>query len=154
MPLRPVADIVRGAPLSELAPFIIACLDEGKSVTVSVRGNSMRPLLTDRRDAVTFNNPPARLKKGDVPLHVRDNGKYIMHRVIKVTGDTYSLRGDAQEIIEENIRHDQIIALAASFERKGKNVNVSNPLYRLYSFFWTNSRLCRRIGRRLHGVLS
>ena len=49
--------------LEELEPFISAQLAEGGSVTFTVKGTSMRPMLIGGIDAVTIVKPTEPLKK-------------------------------------------------------------------------------------------
>jgi len=153
-PKSPSLEIVRQvAPLSELTPFMVACMHEGCAVRFTVRGNSMLPFLVSDRDAATLIKPDRFLKKGDVPLYLRDNGKYVLHRVIKANNGVYTMLGDAQHTTEPGIRHDQIIGLAVRFERNGKDISCSNLFYRFYSWFWRVSRFCRFFTRRMLRVL-
>jgi hypothetical protein len=125
-------------------PLIRERLEAGAEVTFSPRGGSMLPLLHEGRDTVTLAAPPKKLKKYDIPLYQRENGQYVLHRVVRV-GRTYTCIGDNQFAFEEGITHGQVIAVCVSFMRNDKKVSVSDPLYRLYSIFWHYSRFPRRI---------
>ena len=64
-------------PMSELSPVIEQCIENGSEVIINITGNSMRPFLKDRRDQVVLIKPESEmLKKLDVPLYRRKNGKY------------------------------------------------------------------------------
>ncbi len=132
--------------LEEIMPLIREQLSKGCAVTFSPRGVSMLPMLRDGRDMVTISTPPEKLKKYDVILYQRTNGKYVLHRIVGV-GDTYTCIGDNQFAFEKGIRHDQIIAVCTSFNRKGKECSADAPLWRLYAVFWHYSRFPRRILR-------
>ncbi|MBQ8574648.1 MAG: S24/S26 family peptidase [Clostridia bacterium] len=118
--------------MHEMAPLIKETLDESGEVSFVSAGVSMMPTIRDRKDVVTLVKPQGKLKKGDVPFYRRDNGQYILHRVVYVNGDTYVLRGDNQWENEYNIRHDQIIGVLYSFDRDSKTHKVTDADYKLY----------------------
>lgn len=118
--------------MHEMAPLIRETLSESGEVSFVSAGVSMMPTIRDRKDVVTLVKPQGRLKKGDVPFYQRDNGQYVLHRVVYVNGDTYVLRGDNQWENEYNIRHDQIIGVLYSFDRNGKTHKVTDADYKLY----------------------
>ena len=64
-----------------------------ESVTITVRGYSMRPFLEDRRDKVIL-IPPRAPRIGEVVLAEVDDKRYALHRVIKKEGETYTMQGD------------------------------------------------------------
>lgn len=140
----------RALPMSELTPFILACLDEDLSVTLRIAGNSMSPLVRDRVDAVILTKAPPKLRVGDVPLYLRDNGKYVLHRVVRIAADgSYTMRGDNQNVDEPGIRPDQIRAVAAGFIRRNKPVMTDNRTYRLHSWLWLRCYPYRVVAKRV-----
>ena len=130
--------------MDEMAPLIREILAESGEVSFVSAGVSMLPTIRDRKDTVTLVRPQSRLKKGDVPFYQRDNGQYILHRVIYVNGDTYVMRGDNQWENEYNVRHDQIIGVLHSFDRDGKTYKVTDTGYKLYVKFLPLIRYSRK----------
>ena len=118
--------------MEEMAPLIQEILAESGEVSFVSAGTSMLPTIRDRKDTVTLVKPQGKLKKGDIPFYRRDNGQYILHRVVYVNGDTYVMCGDNQWENEYNIRHDQIIGVLYSFDRDGKTHKVTDFDYRIY----------------------
>ena len=94
-----------------------------------ISGNSMSPFLVHGRDTVYLSRLDRPAKRGDVLLYKRDSGAYILHRVYKADKDSYTMVGDAQTQLEQDIRPDQIIAIMTSALRKGK-------LQKKGSFWW------------------
>ena len=143
--------------LEELMPLIRERLSNGCAVTFSPRGVSMLPMLRDGRDSVTISAPPDKLKKYDIALYQRENGKYVLHRVVGV-GDTYTFIGDNQFVFERGISHEQIIAICTAFVRDGKESSAYALRWRAYAMFWHYSRFPRRvvraIGRRIVKIFS
>ena len=84
---------------------IAGWLREGKTVTIPVKGNSMKPFLTDGRDKVTLCSCRAEeLSPGDVVLAgVNDGGSTVLHRVVERRGTRLLLQGDANETTEERL---------------------------------------------------
>ena len=136
------------ANLSELFPLMEECLRMGQSVKFSPRGTSMLPMIVPGRDSVTLSSPPERLKKFDIPLYRREDGSFVLHRVVKV-GDSYTCIGDHQFKTEPGIEHGQVMAVVTAFTRKGKTYSVSCAGYRLYCVLWHISRPARRVWRAL-----
>ena len=71
-------------PMELLYPLMGEMLAQNGSVTFTVTGISMQPMLYNRRDTVTIISPPEKLKVNDLPFYRMDDGKFILHRVIKV----------------------------------------------------------------------
>lgn len=143
----------RSVRLDELMPVIREQLAQGNSVSFSPRGVSMLPMLRQGRDTVELSPLTGRLKKYDLPLYRRDNGQYVLHRVVEAD-ETYTCVGDNQFELERGLRHDQMIALVTAFTRNGKRIAVDNIWYLRYSCFWVAIRPVRRIWigiRRLLG---
>ncbi|MEE1065308.1 MAG: S24/S26 family peptidase [Acutalibacteraceae bacterium] len=130
--------------MDDMAPLIRETLAESGEVSFVSAGVSMLPTIRDRKDTVTLVRPQGKLRKGDVPFYQRDNGQYILHRVIYVNGDTYVMRGDNQWENEYNIRHDQIIGVLYSFDRNGKTHKVTDAGYKIYVKFLPVIRYIRK----------
>lgn len=135
------------APMEELVPLIQEALSEGQTVQISPRGISMLPMLRQGIDSVVLSPVPDDLKKYDLPLYQRENGKYVLHRIVDA-GCTYTCMGDNQFTPEPGLRQEQMIAVVTAFYRGGKYHSVSEPCYWLYCRIWHYSRPLRRFWRR------
>lgn len=133
--------------LEDLMPLIREQLAAGKTVRFSPRGTSMLPMLRQGRDQVVLSPVPGKLKKYDLPLYQRQNGQFVLHRVIEA-GQTYTCMGDNQFDPEPGLRHEQMIALVTGFTRDGRQIAVTSWHYRLYCRLWYHSRHIRRFCRR------
>ena len=143
-------------PLKELSPLMTECLAQGQEVLLTVTGNSMSPFLRHKRDQVVLTAcDPATLSVGDVPLIRRDNGQYVLHRIVERDDGTtrtrygcgralssagtslqYTLLGDAQWVEEPHVRPDQVVACATAFIRRGKRWECQAPAYRRNRLGW------------------
>ena len=135
------------APMDEIMPLIEEALSAGQSVRFSPTGVSMLPMLRQGIDSVILSPVPEKLQKYDLPLYKRENGKYVLHRVIHA-GHTYICMGDNQFVEERGLTHDQMIAVVTGFYRGDKKHSVHEPGYLLYCRLWHYSRPLRRLWRR------
>ena len=117
-----------------------------------VRGNSMRPLLLHERDAV-FLKKSAEVKKYDVVLYKNNDTRYVLHRIIKIKGDTLIIRGD-NTYAKEYVRREDILAVLDSYTRRGKHKSVNDSSYKLYSRVWCLIYPLRRCGVAIRRALS
>ena len=133
-------------------PLIKEQLAAGHSVRFSPRGVSMLPMLRQGIDSVVFAPVPETLRKYDLPLYQRENGQYILHRIVEV-GQTYPCVGDNQFALEPGLTHSKMIALVSGFYRGKTYYSVSHWGYKLYCRFWHVSRPLRHFWRRGIGWL-
>ncbi len=134
--------------LESVIEIIKEKLDLGGTVTFTPNGTSMLPMLRDGMDVVVLKKPAGRLSLYDVPLYRRENGAYVLHRVIDFGNDgSYVMCGDNQFKKEKGIKDSQIIAIMTAFTRKGKAYTVNSIRYRVYVSLWYHSRVFRRIFR-------
>lgn len=103
-------------PLNILMPEIIRLINEGHTVTIPLKGNSMRPFLCHNRDKGILGKP-VNIKVGDPVLALINGHRYVMHRIIDINGDDVTLRGDGN-ISVERCKMDDVKALAFAFIRK------------------------------------
>ncbi len=74
-------------PMGELAELIRFQLANGGVANLVVKGSSTAPMLHNGRDSVTLTPPAGPVKRGDVILYQRENGRYVLHRVIRCRED-------------------------------------------------------------------
>ena len=112
--------------------------DAGQEVSIVIAGNSMSPFMVHERDKVCFKKPDRPLKKGDMVFYQRDNGQFIMHRILRVRDGCYDIVGDAQIDIEKDIRDDQIFAIVTKVCRKGKWIGPGDLWWNFFEKIWIN----------------
>ncbi len=118
--------------LNDMNPVICEALESHGEVSFVSAGRSMLPIIRDRKDTITLVKPRKAIKPGDVVFYRRDNGKFVLHRVMFVNSGTFVMRGDNQWDNEYNIRRDQIIGILKCIERNGKIHNVTDWDYMMY----------------------
>lgn len=138
--------------MASLSPLMEEILSHGGSVELTVTGNSMFPMLRHRVSRVRL-APPRPLLVGDLPLYRRDNGKYVLHRIVAVENGLYTCCGDNQWQLETGLRQDQILAVMTDFQRKTRWVSAQNAAYTAYWRFWLAILPLRKFTMRAIGWL-
>ena len=134
--------------LDELMPVIRERLTSGNRVRFMPRGVSMLPMLRQGVDSVVLSAAPEKLKKYDLPLYQRLDGKYILHRIVGVGEEYYACIGDNQFRVELGVARQQIIAIVSGFYRKDRYYSTDNLGYQLYCRVWHYSRGLRYLWRK------
>ena len=113
-------------------------LASGGTSTFNPHGTSMLPMLHDDGDKVELKGINGKLKKYDLPLYRRDNGAFVLHRVVRrpSADGTYTMCGDNQWHLERGIRQDQLVGVVVSFYRRGRHFSVDNIGYKIYCRIW------------------
>lgn len=112
-------------------------LKDGNIIRIHPQGYSMYPMFLPGRDEALIESVSAdSCRKNDVVLYRRDSGMLVLHRICRINKDGFYLVGDNQWKIEGPLRPDQIIGRLVAFIRGGKEIPVSQPLYRLLSSLW------------------
>lgn len=119
--------------ISDYDETIRLVLDSGGEFCMYPRGKSMLPLIVPERDCVTLVKCRS-LRRGDIALYRRENGSYILHRVIKEEKGIYTMCGDNQRCPETNVKFSQIIGKVKCVRRKGRDIYENNIGYRIYKF--------------------
>ena len=129
---------------SEFLPEVVKMLNERHTVTLRLRGFSMRPFLEDGRDKALLTKPVT-IEKGDAVLAEVTPGHYVLHRIISIKGENVVLRGDGNIEVERCSLAD-IKGFAIGFYRKGRTkLDRTNGLkWRVYSLVWTTLFPLRR----------
>lgn len=123
--------------LSQMQTVMLEMLESGGTVTFNPRGTSMLPTIMNEGDAVEIKKPDGYLKKYDLPLYIRSDGAFVLHRIVKKPlNGVYTMCGDNQWRVESGIKHSQIMGVVTKIRRKGKMIDADNPLYRAYVVFW------------------
>lgn len=123
-------------PNAIFLPAVISFFDEGHTVTIRLRGFSMRPFLEDNRDQALLRKP-TNPKVYDPVLAEIEPKHFVLHRIISIDGNKVTLRGDGN-LGCEHCRLEDIRAQVVGFYRKGrKKLDRTDGLkWRTYSWIW------------------
>lgn len=119
----------------------------------TISGNSMYPMLRDRKDIVVICPCEGRLSKYDVALY-RVGDRYILHRIIRALPDSYVICGDNCINREYGITDKQILGVLTGFYRDGKEIKLNSVGYQLYIRVWHVLYPVRAISRRFRKMAS
>lgn len=127
-----------------LLPEIVRMLDAGHTVTLRLRGFSMRPFLEDNRDKALLTKARD-VRVGDPVLAEISSGHFVLHRIVRLEGDAVTLRGDGNLGVE-HCRLQDVKGAVIGFYRKGRETldRTDGVKWRLYSFVWMHLFPVRR----------
>lgn len=140
--------------MDEIMPVMREKIENGGKVCFTPKGNSMLPLLRSGIDTVTLEKAKIPLKKYSIVFYQRENGQYVLHRLIGRKKHCFVMRGDNQFRNETGITEEQMIAVVTEFCRGGKVYSTDDRKYRLYSLFWVNTmyiRFAYKLSRHIAG---
>lgn len=134
--------------LSLWAKDVASLVGEGREVTITVSGRSMRPFIEHKRDKVVLVRAGA-ARKGDVVLARTAEKGYVLHRVAATDNGRCVLRGDGN-LDTEHCCADDIVAKVSAVIRKTRRFDVDGKVWRTYSFVWMRLLPLRRYLLALH----
>lgn len=140
---------------ADIVGLVRALGTDGATCPLRVTGTSMSPTLRDGRDRVLLRalGPSERVRRGDVALFRRSDGRPVLHRVVgaRRNGDLV-FNGDAQTWTEE-VPRERVVAVAVCVDRAGRLVSARCAAFRLYGILWMALRPLRPALRRLRDAL-
>ena len=141
-------------PAEALIPELLEMLEQAEAVPLTVTGSSMTPFLQPERDTVYLTKPTFPLRRGQMVLYRRSNGRYVLHRIYDVTAQGLQLIGDGQSTIEPRISPEQVVAGVSAVRRNGKLLKPGHPVWFFYEKLWIRMIPMRPRIRGLLGRLS
>lgn len=117
--------------VAEMLPLIEEATESGGVFTLYPKGASMKPLIRQGSDAVEL-CAIDRVAVGDIVLFRRENGEFVLHRIVDEKPEGYVFCGDNQCVLEGGIKREQMIARADAILRDGKRTPVTDPEYLAY----------------------
>lgn len=128
-----------------LIPEVADLIRQGRSVTLTARGNSMNPFITDRRDRVVLSPfAETQLQPGAVVLAKTKDSRYVLHRILYRRGNELILSGDGNLNQTECTDTGRVIGLMTAVIRKGKTYQTDGTVWIRYSFLWKRLAPIRR----------
>lgn len=116
--------------MKELHPIICESIKDGGQFVFYPSGMSMYPTIKEKQDCVVLQEAK-NLIKNDLILYTRENGQYVLHRIIRVKNGKYTLCGDNQHTYERGLPESSIIAMATEIRKPDGSV-ISLDEIRLY----------------------
>lgn len=129
----------------DLFPYVKELLKQEVRVRITVTGMSMYPFLRGNKDSVELVQTCFKdIKLGDIVLIRRDNGDYILHRVIKKDSSSFYIMGDAQKWMEGPLFPEQLQAKVSAIWRGAFRIEGSNFLLKLSTGIWCRLKQAKR----------
>lgn len=91
-------------------------------------GNSMWPFIKNKKTSVVVLKKEGRLSVYDIAFYQRENGDYVLHRVLEVLSDGYTVRGDSQKETEF-VPEERTIGIVSGYYAGRKYVDCSDTVY-------------------------
>ena len=111
-------------------------LAQSDEVTITIRGNSMRPMLRDGRDGVVLRRYECEpIRVGDVMLF-RYRAGHILHRVVRVEGERITFAGDGNYNLYEVAQRGDIVARMVAYVKDGSRYECEGKEWRRFSRVW------------------
>lgn len=116
---------------------VAALIRQGRSVTLTARGNSMNPFIADGRDRVVIGPcTEVQLQPGAVVLAETEDNRYVLHRILYRNGNELILSGDGNMDQTERTDISRVIGLMATVIRNGKTYHTDGTVWLRYSWWW------------------
>ena len=128
----------------ELFGQVVELLREGRQVTIPVKGASMLPFIREEQDLVVLEGFEKQgkagssygVRRGDIVLF-RYSGKYIMHRVLRVSEGMAFIQGDGVLKGKEKCGLQDVYGRVVKILRNGvKEVDPSSCAQRFLWNLW------------------
>lgn len=127
----------KSLPNDLLIPEVAELIRQGRTVTLTARGNSMNPFIVDRRDRIVLSPcTDDRLQPGAVVLAETDDRRYVLHRIVRRRGDELTLLGDGNLRQTERTDTRRVIGLLTAVIRKGRTYSTDGAVWLRYSRWW------------------
>ncbi len=120
-----------------LFPEVAALLNDGHTVTLRAKGNSMMPFIVGGRDSVVLEKADL-LRTGDIVLARLQDGSYVLHRVTGFAdgGDMVHLMGDGSIRCHETCCRSDLLGKVRQIIRNGHMVDCASASERRKARLW------------------
>ena len=115
--------------IEAIVPIIKEGSVSGSQFRLYPSGKSMYPTIVEKKDSVML-EAPKDLKAGDAVFYRRENGQYVLHRIVKVRKGSYDMCGDNQVWIERKVPADYVIAKMTGIFKNDVYINTEDESYK------------------------
>ena len=130
-------------PNSILLGDVKQLIQEGRKVTLKVKGNSMRPFIEGDRDSVILTGND-NYQIGDIVLAEISEGNFVLHRIVQINEKEVILMGDGNLAKKESCNIQHLVAKVEIIIRKGKQINPDTYVQRALAKIWNSLNPIRR----------
>lgn len=123
---------------------LLARIAEGKRPRIRPKGSSMLPFIRGGIDTLDLAHlTPESYQIGRVVLARIPQG-YLVHRIERIDGDRFVLRGDGNRLQREYCSREQILAEMVEVQRGKRRIRPGDRLWWCYQHLWPKSPFLRR----------
>lgn len=126
-------------------------LQDGHSVTMRAKGNSMFPFIRSERDSVVLQRKQ-KIAVGSIVLARLQNGTYVLHRVYRLEKEAVVLMGDGNLYATERCHRNEVVGVVTQIIRDGRQVDCTSRNELFKARVWRKLLPVRRVllfvGRR------
>ena len=131
---------------------ILSRIAEGKHPRILPRGSSMRPFIRGGVDRIVLSPlEEDSFEVGRIVLAHIDRG-YLVHRIVRIDGEVFTLRGDGNPYQRAQCTRGQILAEVKCVHRGKHIIKYGSLLWWCYDDLWPDCdflrRLCLAVYRR------
>ncbi|MCD8285556.1 MAG: S24/S26 family peptidase [Prevotellaceae bacterium] len=130
-------------PNEALLGLVREMLSEGHTAVLTVKGYSMRPFLEHLRDKVRLEQPVS-LSVGDAVLAKEQGGRYVLHRIVSIEGESLTLMGDGNVRGTERCLKADVCGVVTEYIRPRRTIKASDPSLRRRIRAWRRLLPIRR----------
>ena len=138
-----IAMQTKTVPNAELIPAIGKLVEEGQEVIFKPKGMSMLPFIRGGRDSVLLRKADE-LKVGDIALAEIGEGRYVLHRIEKIEGETIVLMGDGNLVGRERCRREDVMAIAVKIIKDRREIDCQSQKHLRNAEIWKRLLPIRR----------
>lgn len=139
-----IESAVYKSSVEEMLPVLLEAVDAGGSFPFKPSGSSMKPFIRPGIDSVRVVKAEI-INKYDIVLYRRNNGQFVLHRIMNISSEGCVMCGDNQWSLETGITKDMILAKVSEIYRKNKKVKCSSKLYMACVHIWCDLFVFRKL---------
>lgn len=118
-------------------------LQDGNSVTLRAKGNSMCPFIVGERDCVVLQKAEG-FSVGSVVLAYLPGNCYVLHRVYRIKGEHIMLMGDGNLHATECCRREDVAGVVVKIIRDGRVIDITSSSQLFMAALWRKLLPIRR----------
>ncbi len=111
-------------------------VDEGKEVTLRVKGNSMLPFIRGDKDSVVLRKVDSPLRRWDIILARDVDDRLLIHRIVALTPETVVMMGDGNLSYTEECLRTNVIARVEQICKDEKRIDCYTQLMLTKAIWW------------------
>ena len=138
-----IAMQTKTVPNAELIPAIGKLIEEGQEVIFKPKGMSMLPFIRGGMDSVLLRKADG-LKVGDIALAEIGEGRYVLHRIEMIEGETIVLMGDGNLVGRERCRREDVMAIAVKIIKDRREIDCQSQGHLRNAEIWRRLLPVRR----------